>query len=143
MPSVAGPRAAAAVFVACIALVVAACGPATGTPTATVAAPTAAPTDQGSTAPSADAASPASVTPASPIAGVVVSIAVSGANQITGFTLKTNLGETYRFTIGQLQNADEFPPSNLKDSMDTSSPVLVFFDVVNGELVVNRMEDAG
>ncbi len=136
-------RTTAGLLIAGVALLVAACGPATATPGPTGAAPTPAPSDSSFAAPSVDTASPASVTPASPIAGIVTGIAVSGANQITGFTLKTNLGETYHFTIGQLQNADEFPPSNLKDSMDTSSPVLVFFDVVNGDLVVNRMEDAG
>ena len=134
---------AVALLMAGLVFSVAACGPATGTPAPTIQPATATPTAQASVAPATDTSSPGAIVPASPIAGVVVGIDAVGAGQITGFILRTNQGETYHFKIGQLQNADEFPPSNLKDSMDTSSPVLVFFDAVNGELVANRMEDAG
>jgi hypothetical protein len=136
-------RVRAALLAACLAMIVVACGPARGTPAPTDAPATVAPSVNASVAPASDTSSPAAVAPVSPIAGIVIGVDSTAAGQVTGFTLRTNLGETYRFKIGQLQNADEFPPSNLKDSMDTSAPVLVFFDVVNAELVVNRIEGAG
>jgi hypothetical protein len=83
------------------------------------------------------------VVPESPIAGIVVAIDSAGLNQVTGFTLRTNAGATVAFTIGTLENGDEFPPGHLKEHQATAAPVLVFFRQAGDQLVVYRIEDAG
>jgi len=81
--------------------------------------------------------------PDSPIAGIAVSIDSAGLDQVSGFRLRTNDGETIEFTMGALENGDEFPPGHLKEHQATSTPILVFFRPENGQLVVYRIEDAG
>ena len=83
------------------------------------------------------------VVPDSPVAGIVLSVDSSGLNDVRGFTLRSNSGETLTFVIGQLENGDEFPPGHLAEHMAAASPILVFFREENGELVVFRIEDAG
>jgi hypothetical protein len=57
--------------------------------------------------------------------------------------LRTNDGETIFFKMGTLENAADFPPTRLKDSQTSASPILVFFRQENDQLVVYRIEDAG
>jgi hypothetical protein len=83
-----------------------------------------------------------STAPTSPIEGVVTNVASGGLNEVSSFDLRTDDGRTYTFTIGELENAVEFPPGHLREHMATSSPVRVFFEAVGAELVVNRIEDA-
>ena len=59
-----------------------------------------------------------------------------GLDQVKGFTLRTNDGETITFTLGPLENGDEFPPGHLKEHQTPAAPVLVFFRQENGQLVV-------
>ena len=115
---------------------------------AACSAPAATPPD-----PSADPSAPASpgrsaagsggAVPESPVAGVVLDIESRGLNDVRGFTLRTNGGDTYPFVMGELENADDFPPGHLTEHQAAAAPVLVFFRVENGELVVYRIEDAG
>jgi hypothetical protein len=107
------------------------------TPAQSTAAETSVPSDTG-----AGDSSPAPI-PDSPVAGIVTAVDSSGLDQVRGFTLLTNEGETIQFTMGQLENGDEFPPGHLKEHQATAAPVLVFFRQQNGELVVYRIEDAG
>jgi hypothetical protein len=88
-----------------------------------------------------DSASPG--IPDSPVAGIVVGVDSAGLDQVSGFALRTNDGETIQFKIGTLENGDEFPPGHLKEHQTTAAPILVFFKAENGQLVVYRIEDAG
>ena len=134
-------RAAVAALLLISAMALAGCG--SGTPTAapaTAAPVSAAPSAADSAAPSDASGAPV---PDSPAAGIVVDITSAGLSQVTGFTLRTNSGETIQFMIGTLENGDEFPPGHLKEHQAAASPVLVFFREANGQLVVYRIEDAG
>ena len=141
--SVARATVAALLLISTLAL--AGCG--SGTPTAApaTAAPTIAPASPAPTA--GDSTAPSDVSgapvPDSPVAGIVVDVTSAGLSQVTGFTLRTNNGETIQFMIGTLENGDEFPPGHLKEHQAAASPVLVFFREANGQLVVYRIEDAG
>jgi hypothetical protein len=86
---------------------------------------------------------PAVVIPTSPVAGIVIAVDSAGLDQVKGFTLRTNDGSSVVFTLGTLENGDEFPPGHLKEHQAAASPVLVFFRQENGQLVVFRIEDAG
>ena len=95
-------------------------------------------TDSG--APTDTAAAP--VVPESPVAGIVIAVESAGLDQVKGFTMRTNAGDTIVFKIGTLDNADEFPAGHLKEHQASSSPVFVFFRQENGQLVVYHLEDA-
>ena len=141
--SVARATVAALLLISTLAL--AGCGSGTPTPAPATAAPTIAPASPAPTA--GDSTAPSDVSgapvPDSPVAGIVVDVTSAGLSQVTGFTLRTNSGETIQFMIGTLENGDEFPPGHLKEHQAAASPVLVFFREANGQLVVYRIEDAG
>jgi cell division septation protein DedD len=63
--------------------------------------------------------------------------------EVKGFTLLTTAGDTLTFVIGQLDNADDFPPDSLYDRMSTEDPIRVDFTVDGDKLVVTHIEDAG
>jgi len=73
---------------------------------------------------------------------VIVAIDAASLSDVRGFTLRTPGGSTAQFTLGVLEDATEFPPGHLAEHQATSSPVLVYFRVENGERVVYRLEDA-
>ena len=85
----------------------------------------------------------ASEIPASPIAGLIVKVDSAGLNQVRGFTLQTDSGQTLEFVLGTLDNGTEFPPGHLVEHQTTADPVLVFFRQEGGKLVVYHLEDAG
>ena len=85
----------------------------------------------------------ATIAPESPVAGVVIDVDSRGLDDVRGFTLRSSAGDQLVFTIGELENGDEFPPGHLTEHMAAASPVLVFFRVENGALVAYRIEDAG
>jgi hypothetical protein len=128
-----------------ITLLVAGCGAASVTPSPVVPTPTVAASPADSPLPSDSASDEpsGSIVPDSPVAGIVVAVDSVGLDQVRGFTLRTNDGETIEFALGTLENATDFPPGHLKEHQATSSPVLVFFRPENGALVVYRIEDAG
>jgi hypothetical protein len=80
--------------------------------------------------------------PDSPIAGVLTSIDATGLTEVHGFTLRTVAGQDLTFVMGTLENGDEFPPGHLNEHLAAAAPVLVFFKVQDGKLVVYRLEDA-
>lgn len=80
--------------------------------------------------------------PSSPVIGVVVAVDSPSLGQVNGFALQTPDGSAYDFTMGPLENATEFSPSHLSEHMATSSPIRVFYRLVNGSPVVYRLEDA-
>lgn len=65
------------------------------------------------------------------------------AKPVVGFTLLTTAGDTLTFVIGDLDNADEFPPASLYDRMSTEDPIRVDFTVDRGKLIATHIEDAG
>ena len=66
---------------------------------------------------------------------------LQGPDQGHGVRLRTDDGQDYDFTIGILENGDQFPPGHLAEHLATSSPVRVFFRDEGGNLVVYRLED--
>ena len=81
--------------------------------------------------------------PQSPVAGVVVSIDSQGLAKVRGFTLRTMSGVDLKFVIGLLDNGADFPPGHLAEHQATLQPILVWFKVEDGKLVVYHLEDAG
>lgn len=64
------------------------------------------------------------------------------AAPVLGFTLVTTGGETLTFTIGELDNEDEFPAADLYDRLTTEDPIRVYFEVDGDTLLVYHLEDA-
>ena len=91
------------------------------------------------------AASPKSSPKSSPKASAKASPAGPKATEapVFGFTLLATDGQTLTFTLGDLDNAADFPPSSLYDRLSTEDPIRVFFTIVGGNLVVYHIEDAG
>ena len=81
--------------------------------------------------------------PESPIAGIVTSVDATGLTQVKGFTLRTATGQDLTFVIGTLDDPVDFPAGHLTEHMAAAAPILVFFKVVDGQLVVYHLEDAG
>jgi hypothetical protein len=80
--------------------------------------------------------------PGSPIVGLVTKIDSEGLDQVKGFTLKASNGQDLTFVVGTLENAADFPPGHLTEHMAAADPVLVYFRVENGAMVVYRLDDA-
>jgi hypothetical protein len=75
-------------------------------------------------------------------AGIVVALDAPGG-QVTGFTLRTQQGETILFVIGTLEiDASAFPASHLAEHAITLQPIAVGYRVEDGRNVVHRMVDA-
>jgi hypothetical protein len=80
--------------------------------------------------------------PGSPVAGLVTKIESEGLDQVKGFTLRASNGTDLTFVLGTLENAADFPPGHLTEHMAAADPVLVYFRVENGAMVVYRLDDA-
>ena len=80
--------------------------------------------------------------PGSPIVGLVTKIESEGLDQVKGFTLRASNGQDLTFVVGSLENAADFPPGHLTEHMAAADPVLVYFRVENGAMVVYRLDDA-
>ncbi|HJP87707.1 MAG TPA: hypothetical protein VJ850_01575 [Candidatus Limnocylindrales bacterium] len=78
----------------------------------------------------------------SPVDGVVISVDAVSLTDVRGFTLRSSAGLTYDFKLGDLENATDFSPSHLKEHQATSVPIRVWFQLVKGDRVVYRLEDA-
>ena len=79
---------------------------------------------------------------ASPVQGIIVAVEATSLSDVHGFTLRTPGGVVLEFKLGTLENPTAFPPGHLAEHQATSSPVLVYFRVEDGERVVYRLEDA-
>ena len=79
---------------------------------------------------------------ASPAQGIIVAVEATSLSDVHGFTLRTPGGAVLEFKLGTLENPTAFPPGHLAEHQATSSPVLVYFRVEDGERVVYRLEDA-
>lgn len=78
----------------------------------------------------------------SPVDGVVVAVDARSLTDVRGFTLRTAGGQSFDFTLGDLENATHFTPSHLKEHQATSLPIRVWFMVQDGERIAYRLEDA-
>jgi hypothetical protein len=97
----------------------------------------------GCSSPAATTSNPsASVTPTSPVTGVLVHIDAAGLADVKAFTLRLADGSELLLAIGVLENGAQFPPGHLAEHMASSSPIRAFFRSVGPELVVYRIEDA-
>lgn len=94
-------------------------------------------------APAASGAAASPSVPSSPVVGVVLKVDSAGLDKVSGFTLRTNAGQTLALSIGILENGAQFPPGHLAEHLATAAPVRVWFRNENGSLVVYRIEDAG
>jgi hypothetical protein len=74
--------------------------------------------------------------------GIVTSIDSEGLTAVRGFTLRTPDGTDLPFTIGVLENGDEFPPGHLAEHQALASPIRVWYRTDGGERVAFRLEDA-
>ena len=81
--------------------------------------------------------------PASPVTGVVIKVDSAGLDKVTGFSLRTDAGQTLALSIGILENGAQFPPGHLAEHLATAVPVRAWFRDDGGKLVVYRIEDAG
>ncbi len=70
-------------------------------------------------------------------------VASPSSRPVLGFTLLTTAGDTLTFVIGDLDNADEFPPQSLYDRLSTEDPIRVDFTVDGDRLIATHIEDAG
>ena len=80
--------------------------------------------------------------PPSPVDGVVVHIDSAGLADVKGFDLRLTDGTILAFTLGPLENGAQFAPGHLSEHQATGAPVRVSYRVVDGVLVVYRLEDA-
>ncbi len=80
--------------------------------------------------------------PGTSVAGIVIALDSSGG-EVTGFTLRSQSGETITFVIGTLEvDGAAFPAAHLAEHAVTSQPIAVAYRVENGRNVVHRMVDA-
>jgi hypothetical protein len=80
--------------------------------------------------------------PGKAAAGIVVAVDAP-AGEVTGFTLRTQQGETIAFVIGTLEvDGAAFAASHLAVHAATLQPIAVAYRVENGANVVYRMVDA-
>ena len=80
--------------------------------------------------------------PGKAAAGIVIAVDAP-AGEVTGFTLRTQEGETLRFLIGELETGGTtFAASHLVEHAVTLQPIAVGYRVQDARKVVHRMVDA-
>jgi hypothetical protein len=80
--------------------------------------------------------------PGKAAAGIVVALDAPGGH-VTGFTLRTQQGETIPFVIGNLEtDGAAFPAAHLAEHAATLQPIAVAYRVEGGVNIVHRMVDA-
>ena len=80
--------------------------------------------------------------PGKAAAGLVVAVDAP-AGEVTGFTLRTQQGETIPFVIGTLEiDGAAFAASHLVEHAVTLQPIAIGYQVRDGRNVVHRMVDA-
>ena len=80
--------------------------------------------------------------PGKAAAGIVTAVDAP-AGEVTGFTLRTQEGETLPFVIGKLETGGAaFAASHLVEHAVTLQPIAVGYQVRDGRNVVHRMVDA-
>jgi hypothetical protein len=78
----------------------------------------------------------------SSVTGVVVGVQSEGLDRVRGFTLRTQDGASFAFSLGDLQNGVAFPPGHLVEHQATGQPVRVSYVTDDGVNAAIRIEDA-
>jgi hypothetical protein len=78
----------------------------------------------------------------SPVDGVVIHVESTGLNRVSAFDLRTGDGRILTFDLSRLENGVEFPPGHLTEHQANSTPVRVYFEVLDGVAYAARLEDA-
>ena len=76
------------------------------------------------------------------LVGVVVGVDAESLGDVRSFDLRLDDGTVQTFGLGELENADEFPPGHLGEHQVTAEPVRVWYREVTGGREAIRMEDA-
>ena len=80
--------------------------------------------------------------PGKAAAGIVIAVDAP-AGEVTGFTLRTQQGETIRFDIGELEaDGAAFAASHLVEHAVTLQPIAVGYRTQDGRNVAHRLVDA-
>jgi len=80
--------------------------------------------------------------PGKAAAGIVIAVDAP-AGEVTGFTLRTQQGETIRFDIGALEaDGAAFAASHLVEHAVTLQPIAVGYRTQDGRNVAHRLVDA-
>jgi hypothetical protein len=74
--------------------------------------------------------------------GVVVAVDAVSLGDVRGFTLRRPGGELVEFSLRELENGAEFPPSHLAEHQATAEPVVVVFRSEEDDRLALRIEDA-
>ena len=81
------------------------------------------------------------VLPTSPVSGIITNVRSQGLDRVLGFTIRTTSGELVTFVVGRLDDPAAFPPGHLAEHQASLQPVIVYFTVVAGQLVVYHLAD--
>lgn len=80
--------------------------------------------------------------PGKAAAGIVIAVDAP-AGEVTGFTLRTQQGETIPFVIGELEaGGAAFAASHLVEHAVTLQPIAVGYRIADARNVVHRLVDA-
>ena len=74
--------------------------------------------------------------------GIVTSIDSEGLTAVRSFTLRSQDGTEQVYTVGRLENGDEFPPGHLAEHQAFAMPIRVWYRTQGDERVAFRLEDA-
>jgi hypothetical protein len=75
------------------------------------------------------------------VTGVVVKVDSRSLTDVRSFTL-SNGYTVFDFQVGELENADEFPPAHLLEHQATAQPVRAYYHLEDGVRFATRLEDA-
>jgi hypothetical protein len=75
--------------------------------------------------------------------GVIVGVEAQNITDVRGFQLRRADGVVVEFRLGELENADQFPPGHLAEHQATAQPVRVYYRQEGDERFAVRLEDEG
>lgn len=79
----------------------------------------------------------------SAVIGVVVGVDARSLTDVRAFKLRLRDGRVLDFQLGELENADEFPPGHLAEHQATAEQVRVVYRLEGDVRYAVRLEDAG
>jgi len=75
--------------------------------------------------------------------GIVLQVTGTSVSDISSFVLRTNDGTLITFEVGPVTfDQQSFPPEHLREHQRLALPVLVTYQVQNGQDVALKLEDA-
>ena len=76
------------------------------------------------------------------VTGVIVGVQSAGLDKVSGFTLRTAIGDSLVFDLRALTNGAQFAPGHLVEHQATGLPVRVWYRTEGGVQLAIRLEDA-